>query len=319
MKKDLEYLVTLWPSFPHFKRFALDGRLQGIRLNSAMMDLGELNQELKIISDIDSPVPLWFDIKGRQMRIHEVYYEADHLELVLNHEIEVKTPVQVLFKAEADSALLVEIKGNRLIFAPGETHGPRFKLKVGESLHIRDKSLVIKGPILTDIEKAKIEKVKKAGLRNWFLSYTEQQSDVDEFRELVGEDAEVSLKIESPKGLNYIATKFKKKDNLSLMAARGDLYVEIEWPHQMMEAMKLIIEKDPTAFVGSRILLSIVQHSRPECSDLSDLAWLYDLGYRKMMLCDEICLKEELLARATNVFEAFRQVYSKTVPTGLLG
>jgi hypothetical protein len=32
-----------------------------------------------------------------------------------------------------------------------------------------------------------------------------------------------------------------------------------------------------------------------------------------MMLCDELCLKDELLSRAVNVFEAFRQDYAKDV------
>ncbi len=38
------------------------------------------------------------------------------------------------------------------------------------------------------------------------------------------------------------------------MAARGDLYVEINTPHDILNATKLIIEKDPEAIVGSRML-----------------------------------------------------------------
>ena len=93
------------------------------------------------------------------------------------------------------------------------------------------------------------------------------------------------------------------------MAARGDLFVEVFQPHLILEAMKLIVRKDPEAYVGSRVLLSLVNSPVPECCDLTDLAWLYDTGYRKIMLCDELCLKESLLARAVNVLEAFRQSY----------
>lgn len=91
-------------------------------------------------------------------------------------------------------------------------------------------------------------------------------------------------------------------------------HVEIDKPHYMMEAMKTIIKADPDAYVGSRILLSLVKGPVPECADLTDLAWLYDIGYKKMMLCDELCLKENLLARAVNVFECFRQAYAKDRP-----
>lgn len=49
----------------------------------------------------------------------------------------------------------------------------------------------------------------------------------------------------------------------------------------------------------------------PACADFSDLAWLYDIGYREMMLCDEICLKDVLLSAAVNTFHAFRLSYRK--------
>jgi len=49
----------------------------------------------------------------------------------------------------------------------------------------------------------------------------------------------------------------------------------------------------------------------PRCADLSDLAWLYDIGYRSFLLCDELCLEEQLLRNAVNVFAAFREDYAK--------
>ena len=137
----------------------------------------------------------------------------------------------------------------------------------------------------------------------------EDQRDIEEFREHVG-NTEIIAKIENQNGLDYVATRFKKEDNLSLMAARGDLYVELAKPHHILEALKLIIQKDPDASIGSRILLSLVNSPVPSCADLSELAWLYDLGYRKMMLCDELCLKEDLLSRAVNVFDSFRASYA---------
>lgn len=77
-----------------------------------------------------------------------------------------------------------------------------------------------------------------------------------------------------------------------------------------MAALKLIVEKDSEACVGSRLLLSVITEPVPSCADFLELAWLYDIGYRKMMLCDEICLKEGLLATAINAFESFREAYA---------
>src|SRR5271168_1558927 len=97
-----ELLVTLWPSFPHFKRFAYDTRIDGIRLNSAMMGNPELDKELELIEQMPGTCPLFFDIKGRQLRVTEVIPNQKYLDIRLNHPIEVKTPGVVLFKAGAD-------------------------------------------------------------------------------------------------------------------------------------------------------------------------------------------------------------------------
>jgi len=250
----------------------------------------------------------------------------------------VRTPNRVLLKAGADGGRLkrVEDGGYRLVF----DGGPAYKVEAGESLHIRDASLKVGGDQFISAELEKIEKVRKAGFTRYFLSYVQSQRDVDEFLELVGRDSEVLLKIEDVKGLQYVQREFRKKDNLKLVAARGDLYIEVEWPHHILKAMKMIIEKDPEACVGSRILLSVVHEPMleafnlvlrrgltsgkidpqmllrmtqkpgiPNCADWHELAWLYDIGYRTMMLCDELCLKESFLTWAVNAFESFEKDY----------
>jgi Pyruvate kinase, barrel domain len=304
-QRDLELMVTLWPSFPHFKSFARNKTISGIRLNSAMMSNPELDKELDIIKNTPNIVaPLFFDIKGRQLRVTEVIPNKDHLDIRLNHPIRVHTPCVVLFKAGADVALLdhLEEDGQRLVFRGG----PQYMVTAGESLHIREKDLEVRGDIFTPLEKEKIVKVKSAGFTKYFLSYVEKQSDIDQFQELVGKDAEIWLKIESKAGLEFVNSSFQKRDNLVLVAARGDLFVELDKPHHILEAQRQIIQKDPEACVGSRILLSVINSPVPSCSDLTEIAWLHDIGYRRMMLCDELCLKENLLSNAVAVFNGIK-------------
>jgi hypothetical protein len=307
---DWKMLVTLWPRFPHFNRFAFDKRLAGIRLNSAMISIPELDDELPLIPS-EPPVPMYFDIKGRQLRVSWVTPHEDHLEIRLNHPIKVKTPTPVLFKGGEDSGLLVEVSddGYGLVFADGLTHGPLNGVRVGESLHIRDETLVVGGSQFVPTELEKIDKVKKFGFTRWFLSYVECQRDVDEFVELVGKDAEVMLKIENKKGLEYVAREFTKRDNLTLVAANGDLFVEVDRPHDILRANELIIEKDKAACAASRMVLSIIQKPVPSFADLAQVGWLYKIGFRNFMLCDEICLKEDLLCTATNVLEETLRAY----------
>lgn len=337
----LELFVTLWPSFPHFAQFAKDTRLAGIRLNSAKITPAELATDLSLVEgQLDHPVPLWLDIKGRQLRIEAVHQNPDHLDITINHPISVALPTPVLFKAGMDHALLVGIEehGRRLIFRGG----PMYHVEAGDSFHIRHPSLVVSGAQFTERELAKMEMARAAGFRRYFLSYVQSQRDVDEFRDIVGRDCRVYLKIEDRKGLHYVATEFKKCPELSLVAARGDLYIEVGMPHEILGAMRTIIAHDPEACVGSRILLSLVQtqHTHalnairhltktrgseplstlrpvlseaydfePSCADFSELAWLYDLGYRRMLLCDELCLSPEALDVALAVIGAFRDSY----------
>jgi len=302
----VDLLATLWPSFPHYERFVQDDRLSGIRLNSAMMSNPELDHELKVIEEQKKiqKVDLYFDVKARQPRVIEVIPNDDHLDLRLNHAVEVATPSVVIFKGGADHAMLdhLEEGGQRLVFQGG----PRYKVKAGESLYLRDPNLRILGDLFIPEEKLKIEKCRKAGFKQWFLSYVEEERDIDQFLELAGKDSEVWLKIESMRGLSYVADTFKKRDNLVLVAARGDLYVEIDRPHRIAQALRLIVDKDPKACVASRLLLSIVEGPVPSCADFLELQWLHDVGYRRMMLCDELCLRGELLGTAVNAFGEFR-------------
>ena len=302
----LELSATLLPSFPHFEKYINDPRLGFIRVNSAQIEGVELDRELAIAQRAQSTIPLYFDVKSRQLRVIQSYPFPDRLELDLNHKISVKTPSTVLFKGGADGCLLKEVvNGNHLIF----DGGPEYMVVKGESLHLRHPSLIVHDPIFTDIEKDKIVKARKAGFNKFFLSYVESQRDVDQCRELVGYDAEVMLKIESKRGLEYVEKDFKKADNLTLVAAMGDLYVEVDRPHHVLKALKLLIEKDPRALAGSRMLLSVSTEPVPSCADFMQLAWLYDIGYRRMMLCDEICLKENLFSVAVSAFDQFRKSY----------
>jgi hypothetical protein len=308
-------MATMWPSFGHFPRFARDSRLSwGIRINSAMMSVEEMAKELALCAAAKPLFLPWWDAKGRQLRIEWVDPSTGHLELRLNHAIRVETatnPVPVLFKGGNDGAQLVGLaeNGRRLIFADG----PKYHLNEGESLHIRHPSLTILDSQFTPPEVLKLEVARSAGFKRYCLSYAQSQRDVDEFLEIVGRDCEVILKIEDQKGLEFVAREFRKRDGLMLMAAAGDLYVELERPHQIMAAHRLIISKDPQAFRGSRLLLSVVAGPVPDCADFVELAWLWDIGFRHFMFCDEICLNEEALDTAISALIVSLEDYDRLV------
>ncbi len=129
------------------------------------------------------------------------------------------------------------------------------------------------------------------------LSYFENKKDIESVENIVkslnkGESdptQEVIFKIESLKGLEYIA-KNPLKENQSLMAARDDLFIELgKSSSKMMEALKKIIEVDINAICASRIFSSLEHSDEVSFSDFEDLELMYSLGYRRFMLSDNIC------------------------------
>lgn len=307
----MELMATLQPAFSHFGKFATDWRLSGIRLNNPHWTPDELREELALAKSLNPTVPLYFDVKGWQLRVVETHFNERYLDVTLNHAIDVETPTMVIFKAGADSALLERIEegGRRLIFRGG----PKYLVKAGESLRIRHHSLRLLDEQFTASELEKIAVARAAGINHYFLSYVHRKQDVDRLRELIGPEAEILLKIEDQRGLKFVAEEFRKEPRVRLVAARGDLYVEVERPHDIMAALRLIIEKDPEACVGSRVMLSVIHEPVPSCADFLELAWLYDIGYRSVLLCDELCLKGELLSTALNACKSFMENYQPTI------
>lgn len=301
--------VTLSPGQDHFAGLCSDTRLEGLRMNVSMLSPQQVADDLQ---KVPAGCPLYFDVKGRQLRVEEVRPNSHYCDIVLNHPIDVNMAedIIVLFKAGNDAGQLGELLegGRRLVFSKGN---PQYRVKPGESIHIRHPSLKVdlSGGLFSATELEKIRIVREAGITRWFLSYVESQDDVDQFRALVGPEAEVLLKIESPRGLEFVRKDFKKDDKTRLVAACGDLYVEVAQPHHILNAMKDIIAADPQAIAGSRMLLSVVHEPLPSFADLAQLAWIRDLGYNTFMLCDELCLIDSCLRTAINVFDAFRADY----------
>lgn len=298
----IEVMATLWPDMPHWKYFSMHPNLDGIRLNTAMAETKGLLPLLQEAVDY-STVPLYFDVKGRQLRITKVYpCGGDHLELDLNHPIQVETPALVLFKGGVDECLLLKAEGNHLVFQGG----PKFNLLPGESLTIRSASLQVLGPTFTEQQLEFLDIAKKAGVRRYMLSYATSDEEIEELRSLLGDNVdELVAKIENIKGLQWARSApthcYGVRHNY--LTARGDLFVELPRPHDILWATREILKADPNAILGSRMLLSLSTDPLPSCADLNELAWLLEIGYKRFMFCDSLCLDRDALDRAITILK----------------
>ncbi len=133
------------------------------------------------------------------------------------------------------------------------------------------------------------------------LSYVEQPQDVEEVCQLLP-GAEVMAKIETERGLQF-ARKYGAAHG-RLVAARGDLYVEVLRPHKIVKAVRTVIQADRDAVVASRLLDSLAYQPVPLSADIGDVAFLLEIGYRTFLLGDVVCLKRDTVVEALNLLQA---------------
>jgi pyruvate kinase len=286
-------IITAPPYATFLDEVARHPLVCGLRLNTVMPSRGGPAEALERLRAFDQP--LWVDLKGRQLRVVGAAIPP-YTEVRLSHRIRVHTPVDAFFSDGNEHVRVVAVEGDRLILEDG----PRRLIGPGESVNIVHPSLEIEGTI-TEADRAYLAAMGELGLNHVLLSYVESPSDVEEVRRLLP-DAEIWLKIETQRGLDYA----RKHGALQgrLVAGRGDLYVEVLRPHRIIGALRDIITADPEAVVASRIFDSLAHHPVPASADIGDVAFLLSLGYRTFLLGDAVCLQRDSVLEALNLLEA---------------
>ncbi|MBI2666265.1 hypothetical protein HYX13_01500 [Candidatus Woesearchaeota archaeon] len=298
-------IVTVPPYAPFIDEIVEHPLVSGIRLNIVMPLKGSRRDNLKRLQDLAGYKDLWIDLKCRQLRI-KTYGVPPFTEVELSHIIGVNTPTTAYFTGGKEGKIpvtVLAVEGNKLIMQDG----PHRVVGPGESINIPDSSLKIEG-YFTETDLQYITAAKEIGLHRYMLSFVEKKEDIDALRGF-DKNAKIIAKIESQKGLGYVAKEWNKNQETRLMAARGDLYMEVKKPHEILDAVEGIVAKDPSAIAASRILDSFADSLEPTCQDISDIDNLLRMGYRTFMLGDEVCLRRESVLSALNLLNAVCERY----------
>jgi pyruvate kinase len=295
----MNVIVTTPPYADFLAEVASHPIVRGFRLNTVMPLRETYREVLQRLSKFKQPV--WVDLKGRQLRVVGAAIPP-YTEVKLSHRIKVETPVDAYFSDGLERVRVAAVDGDRLILADG----PRRLVGPGETVNIMHPSLRIEGT-LTETDKTYLAAMKELGMTKVMLSYVESIEDVDEVKSLLP-NAEVILKIETQRGLNFAKQHGAKHGHL--MAARGDLFVEVIRPHRIASAVKTIIQADKDAIVASRILDSMAISPIPSSADIGDVAFLLEIGYRAFMLGDSVCLRRESALEALNFLEEIAKDYA---------
>ncbi len=317
----MNLLLTV-PAYGTIKDVVADRNVEGVRFNTNRNIKDSLDAILDNLRKQTDPKEVWVDLKCRQLRVagYFVNFLADQEKhyIRLSHKIKVNIPTQ-LWMDDGNYYGTIEkvIDGDRLVVSgsverreglPLPQQG-EIGIRPGMSINIIDTSLEIFG-YLTVRDKKYIEACKRLGIHNYMLSFVERESDIQDLIKL-DPAARIVAKIESKKGLEFVKDIYPKyKSTMHLMAARGDLYTELDRPHQIIRAVKDIIAADPQAIAASRIFGSLIDPSKmPACSDISDVAFLAEIGYKRFMLGDEVCSRKESVKSAIGLFEMIMNEY----------
>lgn len=183
--------------------------------------------------------------------------------------------------------------GNKLYVDPL----PKHALGAGQSVNIIAKDIEIEG-YLTDKDKQYLTICKKMNLNNIMASFVEKYDDLADIWQIMP-NAQIVSKIESLKGIDFIL-----KHNIhDLMAARDDLYLQTGQNYSMLNHLRTIISRDSGAICASRIFMSLEKEETVNFADFADLELMYSMGYRKFMLCDNVC--NYAFEQAINAWEEF--------------
>lgn len=293
MAAEIDAIVTMGPYAPFLEDVASHPVVSGLRLNTVMPIRGDPEAVLKRLASTGKS--LFIDLKGRQLRVVGAAVPP-FTEVKISHRIEVQTPVIAYFSGGRERATVAEVDGDRLILEDG----PRRMIGPGESVNIVSPSLRIEGT-LTDSDRNYIAAARRMNLHQYMLSYVENKSDAEEILEL-DPDAEIVLKIESAGGIDF-ARRYGNSVG-RLMVARGDLHVELLRPHFMISVLREMIRLDSNAIVASRLFDSLAFQDVPSGPDITDVAFLLEIGYRTFLLGDEVCLNRDSVLDALNLLEA---------------
>jgi hypothetical protein len=244
----------------------------------------------------------WVDLKGRQLRVVQ-WAVPTYGDIILNHEIKVDLPAEICFRRE-EKTYIKEIRGNTIFVDPR----PPRAIGAGQSVNVHGDNLKIFG-YLTDNDKEYIAAATELGINDFMASFVEEESDIREILE-INSQAAIVAKIESPKGLEFAKKKFfGLKNDVTLMAARDDLFTNIGADKtRIIPALKELIKNDPSAIVASRLFESLIGSDTVSMPDLSDLVLMLGFGYKRFLLSDELCFDRNAFLTAMEVIEKIRTI-----------
>lgn len=130
----------------------------------------------------------------------------------------------------------------------------------------------IRMPALSEKDKSAMKIGLHYGVRHFALSFANRSSDVEEMREIVGQDSFIISKIECKNGVESLDSIIDKSD--AILIDRGDLSREMPL-ERIPELQKMIIgrakAKSRPVYVATNLLESMINEQLPTRAEINDI------------------------------------------------
>lgn len=241
---------------------------------------------------------LYVDLEGRQIRVAK-WTPFSMGVVTLNRDFVIELPGMIHFRRAGWLDIVNALPEERKIFFKPRRTKEEYYLGESQSVNIVAKNFEVKNGYLAGRDFEYIKEACGLGINQFMLSFVESLNDTSEFYRTyyehgVGRDLlppQLVLKIESQKGIELIENLSKKMlSEFQLMAARDDLFLSfVNKRSEFLNALKLIIKKDPNAISASKILTGLLEYpNEVTIGNMTDIVLMKQFGYKHFMLSDEL-------------------------------
>jgi len=296
-------LVTLGPSSLEKNIISqLENRyLYLFRINLSHTPIESLEN---VISEVQSytKTPICLDSEGAQIRNQSVengkifFQEGDtvkiHFSEVIGNANNISfTPNNIVKQFRVGDEIRIDFNSSRIkIFGMDEGHWLASVESAGlvGGNKATDLAREIQLEAITEKDRAAVEIGKRMGIKHYALSFAGAGDQVNQMRELTGEDSTIISKIESRNGLISLNSIIDASD--AILIDRGDLSRQIplaKIPFCQMRIIATARAKDTPVYVATNLLESMVKAREPTRAEVNDVASCLLSGASGLVLASE--------------------------------
>ena len=310
LKKEIH--CTLGPSSLNssiIRRFS-ELKIDLFRLNLSHTPIERLEEYVDLIRSC-SDVPICFDSQGAQVRTgnlaaNEIQAETGEVINLVRYPLlsdknqislypkDVFSQIQVgdLISVDFNSALIQVIEISPIVKARVISDGV-----IGENKAV---SVIDHPPLLlcmTGVDLAVFELVKKLGIKNVALSFTNKRADIEDLRNIVGQQVRIIAKIESRAGVENLVDILSVAN--AILIDRGDLAREFPLetiPYMQKEIIRKANKRKIPVYVATNLLETMINNSTPTRAEVNDVINTLTDGADGLVLAAETAIGKHPVA-----------------------